>query len=38
MNSITQRSQEGFEGLVMLVREDFRRRHDTGLVIIIYRQ
>ena len=29
------RSQEGFEGLVVLGGEDLRRRHDTGLVAVI---
>ena len=38
MHGIAQRSQERFEGLIVLVRQDLRRSHDTGLIAVIDRQ
>ena len=35
VDSIAERSQEGFEGLVVLVGEDLRRCHDTSLVAVV---
>ena len=35
MHGVAERRQKGFEGLVVLVGEDLRRRHDTGLVAVI---
>ena len=35
VDGVAEWSQEGFEGLIMLVREDLRRRHDTRLVAVI---
>ena len=38
MHGIAKRRQERFEGLIMLVRQNLRRRHDTGLIAVIHRQ